>query len=922
MRINKRICVAAGVFALAAGVLAAPLGAEDQTDCKFDAAIRSAMASPHAARRLSAMTCAKGDREFADSVRVLAKTDDKGVQTASYLAQNGGRVNSRHGGIVSLTMPYSALSGLAKLDSVSYIEASKPVHSCNDVAAGDEAGVHLASMLAKCSSYDGKGVAVGVIDTGIDTILDAFQDEDGNSRISYFWNMEVNDKSRYPTVVTPEGDSRTYSYGSEFTAADIAAHIGKRPIFTDEYGHGTHVCGTIGGRDDKYPGMAPGVNFIVVNNTTEDGSDEDDIWLGAGTGCTLDALEYIISRAEEMGMPLVVNISQGTNMGPHDGSTLFEQAIQADIEERGLIVCIAAGNDQDTWKNAKAVIPAGGSESVTLNAELLYTEEDDGWLPGAVDIWSTGNPELDMTIRSGDVQREIAYRETVDEYEDFDGINLGCFKEFSSPLNGDDHFLINLLSQDEGDDGWIILGKDKKKANANDAVGVRSASGGSEKSSDDDDDDDDDDGDDEYYRDITITFTNKSSKDAVVHLYLQRNTDSMFYDHVDEGGSIGLPGSTPGAITVGAYVTRDVIEDEEGTYDLMQTVGEITVYSACGPMRTDKLYKGVNAVKPDIAAPGSMLISQMATGYWPFFDYVIDDTHVAFEGTSMSTPVVTGIVALMLQNMPDATAEQIKEAIFDKASADEFTGAVPNNIYGHGKLNAACLESSKLVSPQPKISAAERSSEESENLVIEGSGFTPASDVYINGVLWDASLVKVAGSAKIVVRGVYGSSSPSPSPSAYPGSSRTGSKGAAVVKKVKVVNRLGRSGADSDELILSKHQTRGDYKNKRGDSGGCFIATAAYGSYLEPEVMTLRRFRDRFLITNAPGRVFVKLYYTYSPPAAEFIAAHPTARWAARAALMPLVYSAAHPKTAAASILLLLLTGGAVCRRRRLQKAG
>ena len=961
MRINKQFCLGAGICALAAAALASPLWAEEQNEYKFDAAIRLAMSSPHGARLLSAMTCAKGESEFADGVRVLAKTDDKGAQITSYLAQNGGRVNSRHGGIVSMTMPYSALPGLAKLDSVSYIEASKPVHSCNDVAAGDEAGVHLASMLAKCPSYDGKGVVVGVIDTGIDTLLGAFQDEDGNSRISYYWNMEVNNKSRYPTVVTPEGDSRTYSYGSEYTAADIADQVGKRPVCTDEYGHGTHVCGIIGGRDEKYPGMAPGVNFIVVNNTTEDGANEDDIWLGAGTGSTLDALEYIISRAEEMGMPLVVNISQGTNLGPHDGSTLFEQAIQADIEERGLIVCIAAGNEQDAWKNAKVTVPAGGSESVSLSAELFYTEDDSDWLPGAVDIWSTGNPELDMTVSAGDVQREIAYKETIDEYEDLDGINLGCFKEFSSPLNGDDHFLINLLSQDDGG-GWIILSSDKNKANgvddvsSDDGASDESADGdaseesfdggaseeigdgdASEESSDegvsdedsdggdgdDEDDGDDEEYDDEGYRDVTITFTNKGSEDATVHLYLQRNTDSIFYDHVEEGGSIGIPGSTPGAITVGAYITRDGIEDEEGYYDLEQTVGEITGYSSQGPMRTDKLYKGVNAVKPDIVAPGSMLISQMATGYWPFFDFVIDDTHIAFEGTSMSTPVVTGIVALMLQNMPDASPEQIKEAIFDKASSDKFTGTVPNSIYGHGKLNAACLESSRLVSPQPKISAAGRSFEDAANLVIKGSCFTPAADIYVNGILWDASLVKVDGSALIIVKDVYDGPAPAPSPSASPGISPFGKKGVASVERVKVVNRLGRSGANSDEFVLDGKPVQ-SISERHGGSGGCFIATAAYGSYLEPEVMTLRRFRDRSLITNAPGRAFVKLYYTYSPPAADFIAAHPGARLAARAALTPLVFSVSHPGTALTLALLLGAAGGAVYRRRRIkaEKAG
>lgn len=57
-------------------------------------------------------------------------------------------------------------------------------------------------------------------------------------------------------------------------------------------------------------------------------------------------------------------------------------------------------------------------------------------------------------------------------------------------------------------------------------------------------------------------------------------------------------------------------------------------------------------------------------------------------------------------------------------------------------------------------------------------------------------------------------------------------------------------------------------------SGGCFIATACYGSYSSPDVLVLRRFRDQVLLTKLPGRVFVSIYYFVSPPLADFISSH------------------------------------------------
>lgn len=100
-----------------------------------------------------------------------------------------------------------------------------------------------------------------------------------------------------------------------------------------------------------------------------------------------------------------------------------------------------------------------------------------------------------------------------------------------------------------------------------------------------------------------------------------------------------------------------------------------------------------------------------------------------------------------------------------------------------------------------------------------------------------------------------------------------------------------------------------------GGSSGCFIATAAYGSYLEPEVVTLRRFRDQHLLTNAPGRAFVAWYYAHSPPVADYIRDRAWLRTLTRVALTPIVYAVKYPAGATALILAGLL--GLFVRRRR-----
>jgi subtilisin family serine protease len=118
---------------------------------------------------------------------------------------------------------------------------------------------------------------------------------------------------------------------------------------------------------------------------------------------------------------------------------------------------------------------------------------------------------------------------------------------------------------------------------------------------------------------------------------------------------------------------------------------------------------------------------------------------------------------------------------------------------------------------------------------------------------------------------------------------------------LRVTDSTGQRNTGSITISASAPSSAG------GGGGGCFIATAAWGSALHPKVELLRTFRDQHLLTNGPGRLFVKTYYAFSPPVAEYIAHHEQLRTITRWALTPLVLAVTHPLAALLVMLACLL---------------
>ena len=552
----------------------------------------------------------------------------------------GVRVTNDLDDMLTILLPLSAVPSLADIKGVEYGQIGSSFRQLLDLTRTDVRAAEMNSGEGLAHPFTGEGIVVGIIDGGFEYTHSAFHAPDGTLRIKRVWNQ---------TAKPAEGQSAPakFPYGVELTHPDSIEAAGGDYF---DNSHGSHVASIAAGSqnisDGKMLGMAPEaelvfvkVNFGNVNNIP-------------------DAITYIFDYADEVGKPCVINMSLGIQMGPHDGTSSTDTFIDR-VTGPGRVIVGGSGNDSPNNCHIRRTVTqqeVGKPLSTFIRYVYNVSAEDTG---GNVCVWADKGARLNVAL----VLYKLSTKEEVERAVlDFDdqlhrltlGENVGGYFNGATeinPLNGKTHAEIS------------------SKVTS-------------------------------LPTDYAIAFEVTPLDPCEINIWadqgasLTSNEKKGFMEPEGDGSTVTeIGGTAKRVITVGAYTTRNEFMLYGATKPIKteEVVGDLASFSGIGPTIDGR-------VKPDVTAPGSMIeaaysryekrrgdLSRIVR------DRGLDMYYGYMEGTSMATPVVTGIVAAWLQAYPRLTPEQVLEVIRLTARRDSFTGEIPaggSNRWGHGKIDA------------------------------------------------------------------------------------------------------------------------------------------------------------------------------------------------------------------------------------------
>lgn len=242
-------------------------------------------------------------------------------------------------GYAILTVPEALVDRVSDTPEIEYVEKPKRFYYGQTDPAGTSC---FPPVTMRTPFLNGRGVLLAVLDSGITWDLEVFRKADGTTRIRYLWDQTVVGKP-------PEG----FSQGTEYTAEEINAALQMSAL--DRYrllpsrdlsGHGTAVAGIAAGKSagGLYTGAAPEAELIVVKLGMPENSGRAEEGFPRTTEI-LRGVTYALRKAQQLNMPLVINLSFGNSYGSHDGSSLLERFLDNASEIGKTVICVGSGNE-------------------------------------------------------------------------------------------------------------------------------------------------------------------------------------------------------------------------------------------------------------------------------------------------------------------------------------------------------------------------------------------------------------------------------------------------------------------------------------------------------------------------------------------------------------------------------------------------
>jgi subtilisin family serine protease len=553
------------------------------------------------------------------------------------------------------------------------LEVVPPLHLLLDTAGG-----YVGAATVNATGHQGKNVLIGIADTGIDLTHPNFRDSAG-TRVAWLLDLSSPPIGKHPELERMYGStdaSGNLALGAVWAKSDIDALLvpgGRRSSLPhDEVGHGTLVASCAAGADPVYSGVAPKAGLLIARITGQEtgsiGNDE-----------LLRGVAFLFDRADFMQQPVVVNLSIGTDFGPHDGTLDWEQALAAQVgpTHPGHAIVAAAGNS-----GSIAEMPVHQNVHASRGATTRIPIVTGGADSGSVQVW--------VALHSGA------------------------------------HLSVGL----DGPDGtWIAPVAENDSAGKNEsAYSAAIYNGGESKGSPVP----------KLSRGAVVVWQGKwrtgtyfvtLSGTGTADLYVQATGDAVipgvrtvgFADGVREG-TINLPATHPQILGVGCTINKaswrsaggnrigllePVLDAAGGTLDPNAmardpTGGQPCWFSSAGPTLT-------GVPKPEIMAPGAAIVGALSQQAIPpaqasiftndcpgaaagstgdIMCQEVDQRHGVSFGTSFSAPLVAGAVAILLEHDPMLTQADVTAAL--QSGAHPLRGAAPfDDQAGAGELDVA-----------------------------------------------------------------------------------------------------------------------------------------------------------------------------------------------------------------------------------------